>query len=132
MKHISTLFVASVLMITLIGVLQAEDIQWAQGFTADCDNPTEREDGTPLSIEEIARVEYYLDPVDGNLDTPAYTAIMAGGCQPTFIDTKQLSVGDYWAYARTYDTDLLDSVASTPGIPKHIQKSRPKAAKNLR
>jgi hypothetical protein len=117
---------------TLSCIAHADDVQWSKGYTANCDNAVERENGEPLALSEIDRVEYYLDKTDGNITNPVLTILMNGGCKPMFVDTRQLSVGDYFAYGRTWDTDGLDSVVSTPGVPKHIQKSRPKSGSNYR
>ena len=78
------------LIITLLvaGPLQADVIQWSKGYTAKCDNATEREDGTPLPPEEIDMVIYYISEVYGDIDNAIYTVIMDGGCKDTFIDTK--------------------------------------------
>ena len=110
--------------------VQAETIQWSQGFTAGCDNPTERIDGTPLLPEEIDRVEYYIDYIDGNPD-PLYTIMMTGGCADIFVDTKQIPIGDYYRYAITVDTDGLVSDMSV-GAMMTIQKSRPKSPGGIR
>ena len=119
------------MLILFAGVVQAETIvQWSKGYTASCSDAVEREDGTPLAPEEIARVEYYLDDVDGNVTNPSYTAIMSGGCQPVFIDTKRLTTGSYYAFAITVDTDGRESVAS---LSKQvvIQKAKPKPPTGL-
>ena len=118
------------LLLLLPFAVQAEVIQWSQGYTAGCDNATERVDGTILTLGEIARVEYYIDPVDGN-PTPLHTVIMSGGCADTFVDTKQFPVGDYFRYAVTVDTDGLVSDMSV-GAMMTIQKSRPKSPGGIR
>jgi hypothetical protein len=110
--------------------VQAEIIQWSKGYIAGCDNPTERVDGTPLALEEIARVEYYIDPVDGN-PAPLHTVIMTGGCTDTFIDTKIFPVGDYYRYAATFDIDGLISDMSG-GEVMTLQKARPKSPGGIR
>lgn len=111
---------------------QAETVQWAKGFTAGCDNPTTRTDGTELLPEEIALVRYYVDPSDGNIVTPTYMVIMNGGCVDTFIDTKRfLPVGDYFRYGVTVDTDGLESVASD-GVGITIRKANPNAPGGIR
>ena len=109
---------------------QAEVVQWSQGFIAGCDNPTERTDGTPMTVAEIDRVEYFIDPVDQNPD-PLYTIPMVGGCQDMAVDTRQFPVGDYFRFAKTIDTDGLESDLSA-GIPFSIQKARPKPPSGVR
>jgi hypothetical protein len=124
-------FIVTILLL-LSFAATADTVQWSQGYTANCDNATQREDGAALPLSEIGRVEYYLDQTDGNITNPAVTLLMSGGCQPMFLDTKQVPVGDYFTYGRTWDTDGLDSVVSAPGTPKTIQKSRPKSGSNYR
>jgi hypothetical protein len=117
---------------TLTCTVSAEDIQWSKGYIGTCINPTQRVDGTPLDVSEILRVEYYLDKTDGNITNPELIVLMQGGCQDAFVDTKQVGTGDYFAYARTFTTDSLDSVASAPGVQNQIQKARPKSPSGLR
>jgi len=103
---------------------QAETVQWSQGYTADCDNPTARSDGSTLSLAEISHVLYQVIPAAGG--APIYEVIMQGGCKPTFVDTKSfLPVGDYLLHGITVDTDGQASVQSSPGIPMTVQKARP-------
>ena len=71
---------------TLTCTVNADTVQWAKGFTADCENPIEREDGTALTAAEISHIVYQIIPASGG--TPMYEAIMQGGCKPTFVDTK--------------------------------------------
>ena len=117
---------------------QSDIVQWSKGYTANCDNPVERVDGTPLAASEIARVEYLLSPVDGmtgkelsELTGVAYTAVMSGGCTSTYIDTKRMLVGDYFAYTVAFDTDARQSVLSVNHAIT-VQKARPKSASGLR
>ena len=75
----------------------ADIVQWSQGYTANCDNPTERTDGTTLDISEIKRVEYFISTLDGlaGQERAALTGgqvvfaiSMIGGCAPVFVDVK--------------------------------------------
>ena len=118
------------IQLAIASSVNAETVQWSKGFTAGCDNATERTDGTPLDVSEIDRVEYYIDPTDQN-PSPAYTIPMAGGCQDLFVDTRQFPVGDYFRYAKTIDTDDRESDLS-PGTAFTIQKPRPNPPGNLR
>lgn len=128
MKKLGIFIVGSFLAFNI----QAEVIQWSQGFTADCDNPTERVDGTPLAVGEIANVYYYIDSTDGNITSPVYTTIMTGGCTPTFVDTKQFNIGTtYYRYGVTEDTEGQLSVVSSPGVPFTVQKAKPKPPSNI-
>ena len=123
------LFIIAAFLIA--GVTNADDVQWAKGYTADCDNATEREDGTALPADEIAVVKYMI--ATSGTATPTHTAIMAGGCNPTFIDTKRyVPVGDYFLYGITVDTDGQESVVSSPGVPLTVMKARPKPPSGLR
>jgi len=113
-----------VFLLAINGIANADDVQWAKGYTADCDNATEREDGSALDASEIASVRYIIIPEGGTV--PVYTAIMAGGCTPTYIDTKKfVPVGRYFLHGITVDTDGRESAVSSPGAPLTVQKSRP-------
>lgn len=129
-------------LVLLIALLpfsaQCDTVQWSKGYLANCDNPVERVDGTALAISEIARVEYYLSTDDllagkerTELTGVVYTVLMSGGCSSSYVDTKRISVGTYYAYAVAFDTDARESVASV----NHeivVQKARPKSATGLR
>jgi hypothetical protein len=122
----------TILILLLVATsVQAEVVQWSKGYTGDCTNPTRREDESILTLAEIARVEYYLDKVNGNLATPELTVLMSGGCRAMFIDTKLVGVGNYYKYAMTVDTEGRKSVASI-GTPVTIQKSNPKSPTDIR
>ena len=112
----------------------AEVVKRSDGFTANCDNPTTREDGTLLPVSEIKQVQYFVDPVYGNVANPDLTVLMTGGCNPTFIDTKQLAVGTYYRYAITEDTSGLLSVVSVQSIsdPLVLQNANPNAPGNVK
>ena len=126
-----TLILFAAFLMTSVDVM-AETIQWSKGYTGGCTNATQREDGSPLLATEIAKVEYYLDKNDGDIISPEMTVIMTGGCKDTFINTKQVGTGDYFIYARTFDTDGRVSVASSPGVLVTIQKARPNPPSGLR
>lgn len=111
--------------------VHAKDVQWAQGYTANCDNATEREDGTALPLNEIASVHYLIIPASGG--EPIYTMIMTGGCNPMFVDTHQfVPAGNYLLHGITVDTEGRQSVMSTPGNVLTVIKARPKPPTGLR
>ena len=108
------------------GTVAAKEVQWSQGYTANCTNATQRVDGTILNATEIAFVKYQIIPVSSTSAT--YEVIMSGGCRTTFIDTKQfVPVGSYLMHGITVDTDGLESVLSSPGVELIVQKARPKS-----
>ena len=111
----------------------AQVVKRSDGYTASCTNAIEREDGTPLPSNEIQSVWYYLDMTYGEVANPTKSILMSGGCRDTFIDTKQMQVGDYHRYAVTVDTDGVSSVVS-PQLTDvlTIQNARPKAPGNIR
>jgi len=107
----------------------AIDVQWSKGYLGNCDNPTERVDGTPLLASEIDHVVYQIK----SGDQVVYEALMAGGCKETFIDTKlYVPPGDYLLYGYTVDTEGRESVLSEPGVVLTVQKARPKAPSGFR
>ena len=111
----------------------AQVVKRSDGYTASCTNATEREDGTPLLASEIQSVWYYLDMTYGDVTNPTKSILMSGGCKDTFIDTKQMPVGDYHRYAVTVDTDGESSVISDL-LPEllTIQNAKPRAPANIR
>ena len=111
----------------------AQVVKRSDGYTAGCTNATEREDGTPLPASEIQSVWYYLDMTYGETANATRSILMSGGCKDTFIDTKQMPVGDYHRYAITVDTDGESSVVSDQLIDVlTIQNAKPKAPGNIR
>ena len=125
-------------LIFLVSVnVYANDIQWSQGFTADCDNDLARDDGTPMPVSEIYMVKYLVmnkgaDPI---VDTPAFSVEMMGGCKPVPVDTKSvLTPGEYEIYGVTVDNSEPNRLSSIPSDPVslRITKNRPKPPKNLR
>ena len=111
----------------------AQVVKRSDGYTASCTNATEREDGTPLLASEIQSVWYYLDMTYGETANATRSILMSGGCKDTFIDTKQMPVGDYHRYAITVDIDGESSVVSDQLIDVlTIQNAKPKAPGNIR
>jgi hypothetical protein len=111
----------------------AQVVKRSEGYPANCTDATEREDGTPLLASEIANVWYYLDKTYGDVDTATKSILMSGGCKDTYVDTKQMPVGDYHRYAITVDTDGEPSRVSDQ-LPEvlTIQNAKPKAPGNIK
>ena len=126
-KHTKTLIFLLVFSLPV----HAKDVQWSQGYTGGCVNPSEREDGSLLPLSEISLVRYLIIP-EGST-TPKHAVIMSGGCVNTFIDTKRnVPVGSYLIHAITVDTDGRESVLSLPGVSLNVIKSNPKPPSGLR
>ena len=120
-----------IFLLAIGGAANADTVQWSKGYTADCDSPTERVDGTALPASEISHIIYQIIPASGG--TPTYEALMQGGCKPTFVDTKSnVPTGDYLLHGITVDTDGQVSVQSSPGVPMTVQKAKPKPPTGLR
>lgn len=100
-----------------------------QSYVAGCVNATTREDNTPLPLNEIARVEYYIDDVDGNVTNPLVTVLMQAGCKDTVVNLQTLPAGIVlYKYASTVDTAGLKSTnPSTPGVDFIITNANPNA-----
>jgi hypothetical protein len=119
---------------------EAEVFQWSQGFTADCENATERQDGSVLcngvncTPSEIQAVRYYIGTTDGDIENPELTFLMDGGCVATAVDTRGLLTDViYYRYAMTQDTDgRWSSFPSTPGLSFTLVKAKPKAPRVTR
>ena len=118
-----------IVLLLLALPVQAKVVQWSKGYTAGCDNPTEREDGTPLSVEEINRVVYQITQ-DGST---VYEILMMGGCKDTYVDTKSfVPAGEYLLHGYTVDTEGQESSLSSPGVTLTVQKAKPKAPSGFR
>ena len=55
-----------IFLLVIGGIANADTVQWSKGYTADCDNPTEREDGTVMSAAEISHIIYQIIPASGS------------------------------------------------------------------
>lgn len=125
------------LMLTISFSAQAAEItvQRSQGYVGNCDNPTARTDGTPLTASEIAYVDYYLYPV-GETDPAKYGSkqTIMGGCRATQIVTKDLVSGvAYRAFGTATDMDDRTSAMSAGSLDTFkIQNANPNAPGNLR
>jgi len=111
----------------------AQVVKRNDGYTAGCTNATEREDGTPLPASEIQSVWYLINKTYGDITNPTKSVLMSGGCKDTYVDTKQMPVGDYHRYAITVDTDGVQSVVSPQMTDVlTIQNAKPKAPGNIK
>jgi hypothetical protein len=118
-----------IILMLLVLPVQAKVVQWSQGYTANCTNATQREDGTALALAEIQKVVYQIKSGDSVI----YEALMMGGCNDMYIDTKQfIPPGEYLLYGFTVDTEGLESALSDPGVTLTVQKARPKPPSGLR
>jgi len=116
-----------IIMIMLVSSVHADDIQWSKGFTINCTNAVEREDGTALLPSEIGSIKYYAYP-SGETTNNEHVFEFIGGCKAVQIDTKQLTTGVKDFYATTVDTDGRESTdLSATKVTHTIMKSRPKA-----
>lgn len=98
-----------IMSICLMSVAGAADKVYKRGQdqvgTVTCTNPTTRTDGTALDVTEIAKVELYIDEVEGNVDTPNDTFVMMGGCQTMQFPLQNYPSGTvFYVYGRTFDT----------------------------
>jgi hypothetical protein len=132
---IKKLILAAALTSLCTSALSADDT-YKRGrdkeFTAGCDNPTEREDGTPLALNEIANVTYYVTATDGDISNPLYTVIMTGGCTDVPVDLQQFPVKtDLYKLGTTLDTDGQLSVLSVSRSFR-IEAANPKPPGQIR
>ena len=74
------LFILAAAFIVLYAVAALAD---TLSFTWD--DPIAREDGTPLTLAEIDRVEIHISQSDADLNPP-HTVVMAGGCTDTVFN----------------------------------------------
>ena len=103
-----------------------------QNFTANCINPTERTDGTPLALSEIAEIVYYVDVSGGFTGNPLLTINMQGGCMAVPVDLQQFPINiELGRYAKTIDTGGLESIVAA-GRTFIVQSANPKAPGQIR
>lgn len=62
----------------------------------DCTNATTREDGTPLALDEIIRVEIGFTQDATGANAGSNFTKMAGGCQPITYDLTLLPAEGQW------------------------------------
>lgn len=84
-------------------------IEGQKVFTITCKYPIEREDNTPLSIDEIAQINFFVekDGVGGYLPAGENTT----ACRQVY-DTTLISDGVYVYAATVVDTDGRESLYS--------------------
>lgn len=118
----------------MVGSAQAADVTYVRGnssSTGNCTDATTREDDSALAVENIDRVEYYIDNVDGNLASPLYTHIMPGGCAAAgafTIDLAQFpSDITFYKYAITVD-DQDPEKSSVASVSTSFMIVEPSAA----
>jgi len=119
--------ILGLILMMFLSVACADDIQWSKGFTINCTDATQREDGTALLTSEIGSIKYYAYP-SGETTNNEHVFEFIGGCKAVQIDTKQLTTGVKDFYATTVDTDGRESTdLSATKVTHTIMKSRPKA-----
>ena len=128
-------FIALLLALSFSADAAVVDVQRTQGFTANCDNATTREDGSALPLSEIHSVTFFMYAIgETNVANYAAKQEVLGGCRSVTIITKDLTAGKtYNLQAVTTDTGTLVSDLSATSVNTYaIQNSRPKNPKNLR
>lgn len=104
------------IVLLLISLLAMQSVM-AASYTVTCDPPTERTDGTPLSISEIDHYNWFVDGVlDGISTGCSYEVIRPGGL--------------YSITASTTDTDGLSDGQSPPFLLT-LQNAPPRPPGNL-
>jgi len=97
------LLLAAFILLNAVAVLADGPVYTGAEKMLKCTNATERTDGTPLSIDEIDRVEIHISQIDKD-SAPAYTVVMQGGCVDMPFSLTPLDEGQYYQYGVTYDT----------------------------
>lgn len=91
-----------------------------QTLTIMCEYPVEREDGTPLAINEITQINFWV--TKNGSRTAAGTNTIA--CQQVY-DMTQVLDGSYLYTASTLDTDGRESVDTVVGVTVIIKRIAP-------
>lgn len=86
-----------------------------------CDDPIARTDGTPLSADEIDRVEVMISQTDGDLNPPHKVA-MPGGCTDTPFDLTQLDEGQWYQYGVAWDTEGFILLMHVMSVSRRLLK----------
>lgn len=82
-------------------------------YTITCEYPIEREDGTPLAINEIAKVNFFVSQ-DKVTWTPAGSNTSA--CRQVY-DLSSIPDGQYYYTGTTVDTEARESIKGSDAIP---------------
>jgi len=84
-------------------------------MTMTCNYPIEREDGTPLAIGEIARVNFFVSP---SLTTPDWQPAGSNDteCKQVYNLSEVLD-GQYYYTGTTVDTDARESIYAADSVP---------------
>lgn len=84
-------------------------------MTMTCNYPIEREDGTPLAIGEIAKVNFFVSP---SLTTPDWQPAGSNDteCKQVY-DLTQVQDGQYYYTGTITDTDQRESIYGANAVP---------------
>lgn len=116
-KLINSLWLATVVGVIVMLTLVFSNAQAATVIdprvtpskTLTCDYPTQRTDGTTITVSEIQRIDFYVSNDAGATWSPAGSNNAA--CSQVY-DMTQIVNGDYQYAARTVDTGDRESVMS--------------------
>jgi len=126
-KGIGIALVMLILFFVFVGKASAEgpvfDPTTRPTITVVCDRPVAREDGTPLAVGDIARIDFYSSG-NGTTWVPAGTSA-ATACRLT-LDAASMDNGQYYYLARAVDTGGRSSADSNivPFVLTRIQPPR--------
>ena len=119
------IFVAMILFFSYIAYTEANEVtldptQAGQtALTVTCDYPIEREDGTPLAINEIAKVAFHVEKNGAGGYVPAGENMSA--CRQVY-DMSQVPDGVYVYVVTAIDTDGRESLFSTEMVTATVKR----------
>lgn len=114
----------------ITGAAMAEgDVYTGTTKTVNCDDATQRSDGTALAASEIDKVEIYVRTAPQA--SPEHTMIMTGGCKAMTLNLTTLAEGQKYMDGSTFDTAGRVSVLSVPQVPFVYQLSNPNPPSGL-
>jgi len=84
-------------------------------MTLTCNYPIEREDGTPLAVDEIAKVNFF---VSTSLTTPNWQPAGSNDteCKQVY-DLSNVPDNQYYYTGTTVDTDVRESIYGADAVP---------------
>jgi len=91
--------------------------------TLTCDMPVERTDGTPLAIDEIAQVRFYV-----SIDQTTWQQAGTNTVCLQVYDLSGVSDGTYWYTVDAVDTDGRESIKSPQAAELIVKRLSPPAS----
>jgi len=91
--------------------------------TLNCDMPVERTDGTPLALNEIAQIRFYVSTDQATWQQAGTNTV----CLQVY-DLSDVADGTYWYTADAVDTEGRESIKSPQAAELIVKRLSPPAS----